>query len=214
MVSKFRGWGAGQNHRCTITRITQGECIMKASCLTAGTLAACAVLVIGAADASARGGMFGAFYGRSFSAPGWSHSATINRSPGEVSGTRSFETPNGSGATRTFDRGCANGTCTNTVTTTTNSGTTWSRSGSVSAPGNGSLSWNRSSTGPNGGTTARSGSCAFGSGCSATATATGPNGNTRSVQRSFSPNGQGGYNYSATFTGPNGSAGFSGTRGP
>ena len=105
--------------------------------LMTSALLACAMLAITAVDAAARGwghrgghgGAFGHYYARSFHAPGWSHSASINRSPGRVTGTRSFQTPGGRGATRNFSRGCSGATCDRSSTTTTNSGKTWSRLG-------------------------------------------------------------------------------------
>ncbi len=86
--------------------------------LITSALLACAMLAITAVDASARGwgrggygGAFGHYYGRSFHAPGWSHSAIVSRMPARYRVTRSFQTPSGRGATRTFNRGCSGGTC-------------------------------------------------------------------------------------------------------
>lgn len=179
--------------------------------LMTSALLACAMLVVTAADASARGwyrgghgGGFGHYYGRSFHAPGWSHSASMSRMPGQVSGTRSFQTPAGRGATRTFNRGCSGGTCQRSSTTTTNSGKTWSRSGSISASGTGTVSRTRSATGPNGGTTTRAGSCTAGAGCSSQRASTGSSGQTRVADRTTTPNGDGSVHHTATITGPAG----------
>jgi|SRR5579862_556537 len=177
--------------------------MMKARLLAIAAITVFALSTFAAGDASARG-TFGRFYGRSFNNPGWMHSASISRSPGMVSGMRSFQTPGGRGATRTFNRSCASGTCMHSVSTTTNSGKTWSRSSSVTHT-NGSTSWNRTGTSRNGGTSSHTGSCTSGAGCTSSASATGANGNNYSAQRSLTPNGQGGYNYNATLTGPNGS---------
>src|SRR6476659_8872866 len=136
--------------------------------LMTSALLACAILAGAGADATARGwgygggfrggygggfgggygGAFGHAYAHSFYAPGWSHSANVSRMPGQVSGTRSFQTPGGRGAPQTFSRGCSGGTCQRSRTTTTNSGKTFSRSASISKSGTGTVSRTRSVTGP------------------------------------------------------------------
>jgi hypothetical protein len=174
-------------------------------------LAAGSMIMLASADASARGwgygahgGRFQSYYRHSFVTPGWSHSASVNRAPGQVSGMRSFHTPNGGGATRTFNRGCSGGTCTHNASITTNSGKTWTRSGTISTNHNGTASRTQSATGPNA-SASRIGSCTTGAGCSSTASLTGTAGTTITGQRSTTSNGQGGYNRNATYTGPNGS---------
>ena len=166
---------------------------------------ACLLLVLSSTDASARG-LFARGYARSFYSPGWSHSASINRSPGMASGTRSFSTPGGRGITKNFSRSCSGGTCTHNATFTSNSGKTWSKSSSISRTSN-SVSWNGNSNGPRGATATHSGSCTSGAGCSGSTSGVGPNGGTFDVNRSVTPNGTGGANYSASLTGPNGQTG-------
>ena len=180
--------------------------------LTTSALLACALLVITAVDAAARGwgyrgghgGAFGHYYARSFHAPGWSHSASINRAPGRVTGTRSFQTPGGRGATRNFTRGCSGATCDRSFTTTTNSGKTWSHSNTRTRSGTGTVSRTRTTTGPNGGTTTRTSSCTSGVGCNSQRVTSGPRGQTRVADRTTTPNGDGTFHHTATITGPGG----------
>jgi hypothetical protein len=171
--------------------------------IAAMTLMAATALAMTASEASARSftrsGSFTGAYGR-----GFTHSASVNRSPGSVSGTRSLQTNAGYGGTRSFERGCSGGICSARSTTTTNSGRTWSRSGSVSAPGNGTANWDRTATGPNGGSVSRSGSCTAGTGCARDTTVTGPNGNSWTADRSAYANGYGALDRTATITGPEG----------
>jgi hypothetical protein len=163
---------------------------------------ACLLFALASTDASARG-LFARGYAGSFYRPGWSHSASISRSWGMASGTRSFSTARGRGITQNFSRSCSGGTCTHNATFTSNSGKTWSKSGSTSRTSNG-YSWNRNYNGPNGATATRSGSCTSGVGCSGTTSGTGSKGGTFDVQRSLTPNGSGGANYNVSLTGPNG----------
>ena len=174
----------------------------KVASVAAVILLACSIIVLSGANAAARGG-FGGYYRYAYAGPGWSHNQSFNRTaPGQVSGMRSFQTPGGRGATRSFNRSCSSGSCTHNVTTTTNSGKTWSRSRSITA-NNGTVSRSSSRTGPNASVT-RNGSCTSGAGCSSTVSATGPAGNTVTGQRSLTPNGQGGFTRDATYTNPNG----------
>ena len=170
---------------------------------TAIAFLASAVLALTAADASARGftrsGSFTGPQGR-----GLSHSGSVYRSPGYASGSRSLQTNAGYGGTHSFERSCAGGTCSRSASTTTNSGRNWSRSGYVSAPGNGTANWGQTKTGPNGGSVSRSGSCASGACCDRNATLAGPNGNVWTSDHSAVANGHGGLDRSATFTGSGG----------
>ena len=143
------------------------------------------------------------WHGAGWHHPGWSHNATFSHYPGHVAGTRSFQTQAGYGATRSFDRSCSGGTCQRSVTTTTNSGRTWSRSASVTRS-DGSVSWNRNATGPRGGTASRSGSCTKGSGCSSNTSLVSSSGKTRTVDRSTTKNADGGIHRETTVTGPSG----------
>jgi hypothetical protein len=123
-----------------------------------------------------------AFTATDASARGLSRSSSVHRSAAHAWGTRSVETQAGRGGTRSFDRSCASGTCERSSTTVTNSGKTWSRSGTSTRTGDGSASWSHNATGPNGGSIARDGNCTSGEGCNGSVTVTKPNGDTKQGQ--------------------------------
>jgi hypothetical protein len=177
---------------------------MKPKLLIASVLLALAMLTVNMGDAWAWRGGYGYRGGYGGYGHGWpAVSGSVSRSNGYAMGTRSFQYRGGYGFNRTFNRGCSGGSCSRTATTTTNSGKTWSRSGSGSKTAN-SANWQRNATGPSGSTVNRGGSCTTGSGCTGSATTVGSQGNTWTQNRTATPDGQGGVNATATFTGPNG----------
>jgi hypothetical protein len=122
------------------------------------TIAATALVIAAgasAADAQMRGGHLSVqgSGGRGFTA-----SRSINRQPGSVGATRSFQTNAGNGATTTRGGSWANGTYSGGATHTTNNGTSWGRSTTATANPNGGGSFNSTVTGPAGGSATVSGS--------------------------------------------------------
>jgi len=74
----------------------------------------------------------------------------VTRTPGSVSADRSVQGSYGRGYQTSRDRSCANGTCTAQRSLQTNNGTTISRSGSVTANGDGTATYNSQRVGANG----------------------------------------------------------------
>ena len=178
---------------------------MKLKLLLGSLLLGLAMFAADTGDAWARGGYYRGGYGYGYGRV-WNRpfiTGNVTRSNGYAMGTRSFQYPGGHGYTRSFNRGCSGSTCSRNANSTSNSGKTWSHSGSITRS-QGSANWQTSGTGAYGGTGARQGSCTSGAGCTGNATAVGPGGQTHTALRSLTPNGQGGYNYNATLTGPNG----------
>ena len=77
-------------------------------------------------------------------------SRSVHRQPGSTSVSRGIQTNSGRGATTTRGGSWANGTYSGGATHTTNNGTTWGRSTSVTANGNGTGSFSSTATGPRG----------------------------------------------------------------
>jgi len=131
---------------------------MKSSYLSATAFACVAMLSLISIteSASARGWNYHRTY--------FGHGRTVHTSGGyehgggQASGWHDVQGSHGHGYDSSFNRSCSNGTCTRNATLTTNNGNTWTRSGSISAAGDGTGSYSRVTTGPNGGEVTRSGS--------------------------------------------------------
>lgn len=130
---------------------------MKSSLVSAAALTFAAAFVMGATTeaASARGWHgSGTFVGPHRTVH---TSSSVTRGGGMASGYHSVQGSYGHGYTSSFNRSCGSGTCTRNSTLQTNSGNTWTRSGSVTNNHDGSVSYDRVTTGPNGNEVTRSG---------------------------------------------------------
>ena len=126
---------------------------------TAITIVAALALAASTGAASARGW----HSSRTFHGP--YRSVNVSRGyehgGGQASGYRNVQGSHGHGYDASFSRSCANSTCSRNASLETNSGKEWSRSGSITNNHNGSVSYDRTTTGPNGNEVTRTGTVSY-----------------------------------------------------